>query len=147
MEVTDEIKRKVFAQYLGQPFRMILNDKSFSIGECNLGTIQLLNPEDILVLKPLITMPDEEAIEMAKIFGEVDGKIILNRPADLKNNDIHFTVQVYTNEPKFTSYSTPKYWSDGYGVKAYQWLQSKGYDLPHYLLNGKTLKECNLCVY
>jgi hypothetical protein len=29
----------------------------------------------------------------------------------------------------------------------YQYLISKGYDLPNYLLGGKTLHECGLCIY
>ncbi len=156
--ITNEIKAKVFANYLGQT----TSDKRELLGVTKCSH-EMLKPdtyvaifeneqeefiEDIkLILRPLQSITDVEAIEMAKLFGEIDGKIILNRPSDLTNKDIHFSVQVYTNEPKFTSYSTPKQWRDAYGVNAYHWLQQKGFDLPHYLLGDKTLKEAELAIY
>lgn len=148
MGITHEIKAKSLAPYLFQRVVKMNGDTELQL----LTLLKItewftLNNEYKLVLKPLTLITDEDAIEMAELFGGVHGKILLNRPADLENNDIHFAVQVYTNEPKYTTYCTPKYWTDGYGVKAYQFLQSKGYDLPTYLLDGKTLKESGLAIY
>lgn len=152
MELSNEIKKQISFQYFGQQYRyknefgtfggIIGNDESLHHFPKHISSDSFR-----IILKPLISITDEEAIEMAKIFGGVDGEIILNRPTDLKNDDIHFSVQVYRNVPDFKSYSTPKYWIDGYGIEAYQWLQSKGYDLPHYLLGGKTLQESGLAIY
>jgi hypothetical protein len=148
MEITNEIKITVFAQYLGQRWRWKGNSvvKLYLTDINTIGNPEYKDNEMLLELKPLTAITDEHAIEMAKLFGDVDGEIIINRPTDVTNKDIYFVVQVYTNKPKFTSYSTPKIWSDGYGVNAYQWLQSKGYDLPHYLLGGKTLIESGLAI-
>lgn len=131
--ITLDVKSKIFAQYFGSEYIYKNEFGSFK------GTIEfghntkshIENKNSRILLKKLINISDEDAIEMAKIFGGIDGEIILNRPTDLQNNDIHFSVQVYTEEPKFTSYTTPKYWMDGYGVKPYQWLVSKGYALPY----------------
>ena len=142
-----DVKRKVFSQYVGQSMKVIMNSGKAEICECNVSTISLLNPEDVLILRPLIDITDDEAIEMAKMFGNIKrDALVLNRPTDLLNDDIHFAVQVYCKVP-YASYETPKYWRDGYGVFAYQWLQSKGFDLPHYLLGEKTLYQSGLCEY
>ncbi len=163
METTEQNKIKTFLPYMGQMVT-IPEDYRFDgyrtdakMGEITGICGDFIKINDIsgfypywnfkLVLKPLSAITDQDAIEMAKLFGGVDGKIILNRPEELNNKDIHFTVQVYTNEPEFTSYSTPKYWKDSYGMDAYQWLQSKGYDLPSFYLGGKTLRESGLAIY
>lgn len=125
MEISKDIKTKVLAYYLGQPFKVILNDKSFQTTECNLGTIQLLNPEDVLVLKPLSAITDDEA---ANVF-------------DLEYPD--------NSVLKSTKIDRVKLWITDYNLSfiAVQYLQSKGYDLPHYLLGNKTLFETGLAIY
>lgn len=147
MEINIDIKRAIYAQYLNQPFKMILNNNSFFTGKCSLETIILLNTEDILVLKPISSITDNDAIEMAKLFGNIKDNVKLNRPNNINDNDNHFIIQVYTDKPEFISYTIPKIINQNIGIYEYQWLQLKGYDLPHYLLNGKTLYESNLCIY
>ncbi len=156
-EISNEIIAKVLSPYRGHKVKDYYNEEIMTLtGISDDGvTITSRNmfkhnrdfKEIKLILKPLQSMSDEDAIEMAKIFGGISGEIILNRPTDLKNKDIHFTVQVYTNKPKFTTYSTPKYLTDSFGYKEYQWLQSKGYDTPHPLLNDKTLEESGLAIH
>lgn len=139
--ITSDVKAKIFAQYIGQIFihRFLTPAvvEPSDLLQVTYTTCSKIQEDHCLfsgiqvVLKSLQNISDEDAIEMARKFGGVDGEIILNRPSDLQNNDIHFSVQVYTEDPKFTSYTTPKYWMDGYGVKPYQWLVSKGYALPY----------------
>lgn len=134
--ITSDVNAKIFAQYLGAEF-MYSGTKYNSTSKLDLYSIKLMIEDDdfnecTLVLNSLQNISDEDAIEMAEIFGGINSPIVnLNRPTDLQNEDIHFSVQVFVKEPKFMSYSTPKYWSDVYGVKAYQWLTSKGYALPY----------------
>ena len=177
MEISTEIKAKVISQYLGQtcqtmtrqaqgqglPFKFLKGVlKEIDLGMID-GFIGLLleNETNVtnhtnyntdqckLILKPLIEITDEDAIEMAKLFGGIEGDVELNRPTDLTNEDIFFAVQVIQIEPEWASYCTPKKWRNinGYGTNAYQWLQTKGYDMPHYLLGGKTLHEAGLAIY
>lgn len=136
--ITSDVKAKIFAQYIGQRFLTPAIVEPSDLFKVTYETCSKIQEEDFLfsgiqiVLKSLQNISDEDAIEMAEIFGGVNSPSVnLNRPTDLQNEDIHFSVQVFVKESKFMSYSTPKYWSDGYGVKAYQWLASKGYALPY----------------
>ncbi len=157
MEITSKIKCKIFSQYLGESiliFEPNIDPVSHWLEGIDFDLKQVIaervnyNPDWIkLILRPLTDITNEEAIEMAELCGGIKGEILLNRPENLKDKDIHFSVQVYTNKPKFSSYSTPKYWTDSYGATAYQYLQSKGFDLPHYLLGGKTLEQSGLAIY
>lgn len=154
MKIKNETIAKVFSQYLGGTinhsgrniYLMGVNMSDSTFRDEN-GFIYYIDNTTKIILKPFSAMSDKDAIEMAKKFGGIKGKVHLNRPTDLENKNIHFTVQVIVDEPLWKSYSTPKYWRDGYGVMAYQWLQLKGYDLPHYLLRGKTLYEAGLAIY
>lgn len=156
MEIAKEIKLKIFAQYLGQmvyrggtPDEKLVGVTDDSLIYDDGDEFNIFNDHKLL-LRPLTSITDDEAIEMAKLFGcdsLKNAKLLINRPEDKNNPDINFSVQVYTLSPEYMSYSTPKYWSNGYGTNEYQWLQTKGFDLPHYLLGGKTLKECDLCYY
>lgn len=144
MEITNEVKANIFSQYLGK--YIIHNGKKYRIkgvfedfkrqwfiigyheedfethiplGECKLES------------RPISAISDEDAIEVAKI---------------LKPNDEH------THRPDYgkmyikqlfdgVMYSVDK------SIKLYQYLISKGYDLPNYHLGGKTLQECGLAIY
>lgn len=154
MEITNEIKKVVLAMYLGQKASIQLKGTSDIGYEDGINTLDgfLLDWQDELEylkvnLKPITEITDEDAIEMAKIFGGVDGEIMINRPTDVTNKDIYFVIQIFTNKPSWTTYSIPKEWGDNHGTSAYQYLASKGYDLPHYLLGGKTLYESGLAIY
>ena len=186
MEITNEIKAKVFAQYLGQiilcnqNFTLWHDDEGQGITDYKKGDIvnyDLLSldvrpffeyvPSIILKLKPLSAITDEDAIEVAKLLFInpvhewkvlryekhiyfLDVKSIQN----LETCSIEYNVnifwlahsikgshQIIGHEDKI-----PFLLSESYNT-VYQFLQSKGYDLPHYLLNGKTLKECGLAIH
>ena len=147
MEITNDIKAKVFAQYLGQKARLtgnvtlstlrgvLINDhKHWCVwltgktqsSEESKGLSYAI--EDCkLILKPLSEITDEDAIEVCKLqWGNhyTENKLI---------NALLSSVR--SIEPQ------------AYFANAYQFLQSRGYDLPQYLLGGKTLHECNLAIY
>jgi hypothetical protein len=129
-----EIKAKVFAHYLGQ--KRIWTDKPNAyknVGDIDyfdidnfLGTIR--NKEYKLILKPLSEISDEDATELVK----------LHKPSE---NPLYV-------KQSFVEKSQPfiRNWVIN-NVINYQFLQALGYDLPHFLLGGKTLHEAGLCIY
>lgn len=132
MEITNEIKAKVFAQYLGQKVWYNGTGSTNSIMDGN----KLYSNDYKLLLRPLSAITDEDAIEVANLnyvpeYFDGDNKSAANlgrywvkQIREMRHDD------------------TPKYvWL------TFQYLQSKGYDLPHYLLGGKTLKEAGLAIY
>ena len=154
MEITNEIIIKVLVQYLGQEmaFKTDLSLKNQKL------TIYLLNTlitngfwwrDTKLILKPLSAITDEDAIEVAK----------LAKPKWINLKE--FTVKRFITwtEVNVGGYDTVQIFSEGnirqdtYEQKAiefyraYQYLQSKGYDLPNYFLGGKTLEQSGLAIY
>jgi len=138
MGITNKIKEKVFAQYLGQPFRVILNSGEFSITECNLGTIQLLNTQDVLILKPLSKISNEDMVWVFDTIHNTHEQRKL-RPELLKENSMSL------EETKRQINIEGNHWLRNAFV--FQYLLSKGYDLPNFLLGYKTLFESELCIY
>ena len=131
---SNEIKAKVMAQYIGQPFKMILNSGEFKTELLTIGMLTLLNDEDKLILKPLSEITYEHAIEVAKIYGVI------------RSLDGDITERSHKEKIKTAVlYVTLKY--GGGRADAYQYLTSQGYDLPHYLLNGQTLQQAGMAVY
>lgn len=139
MEITNEIKAKVFAQYLGQKVnaegsRLELISVCFNHIVCYNPPIGEVEGDEVefdfsiyLMLKPLSAITDEDAIEVAKITQE--------------NESYHNAgvgKMVVKGKWKF---NMEKYFF------IHQFLQSKGYDLPNYLLGGKTLHEAGLAIY
>jgi hypothetical protein len=155
MEISNEIKAKVISQYLGQtcqtmtrqsqgqglPFKFIKGElKEIDLGmiddfiglllenETNVTNHTNYNTDQCkLILKPLSAITDEDVIELYKIMvgDDFDERYI----ETFKKGEGVKIDNIMKN------------------VIAYQWLQSKGYDLPQYLLGGKTLQEAGLAVY
>ncbi len=120
MEITAEIKAKVFAHYLGQ--KVFWQETEGELTAYNLhGASTILEPSK-LILKPLSKITHENAVELYKA---------------IKYNLRSTTFILQTLKALPFNKSTI----------AYQYLISKGYDLPHYLLGGKTLQECGLAIY
>lgn len=133
MEITNEIKVKVFAQYLGQ--KIMLSDHSIWTGfYCEVAIIKHLEKEAIgqpkLILKPLSAITDEDKAWIANLF---EWKEVVNISVGA------FLVELVKSE--YNLYRADK------TIIAVQYIQSKGYDLPNYLLNGKTLHEAGLAIY
>ena len=147
MEITNEIKLKVFAQYLGQ--KALTNKQSYKdpsagkLSQVDISTNELVTDGEggyylsdtsntKLILKQLSAISDGDAIEVAKIISYRKTNL-----EHLKEDIFDFFVD------------------DNLIIKStvisinssFQYLQSKGYDLPQYLLGGKTLKEVGMAIY
>ncbi len=175
MNIPTNTKIKVFVQYLGQRVIFGYEDQKKNgtlVGNCEPFGLQIFNPSNAvvphhnvnpdlihLVLKPLSEITDEDAIEVAKIV--LGGK---NWNVTRYEKHIHFLDVVEVN-------GLQSFWAVnifflagtislnlhrpdednaqkcGDTLPAYQYLISKGYDLPNYLLGGKTLQQSGLAIY
>ncbi len=127
MEITTEIKAKVFAQYLLQKVKLTHIKK---------------NHEQIFQLEPYVI---EEMIE-SKGF---DFKLILKPLSEITHEDcteLYAAIKYGMKSSKFILEILQALPYNA-AIIAYQYLISKGYDLPNYLLGGKTLQECGLAIY
>ena len=143
MEITNEIKAKMFAQYFGHLIKIGNSFTCTLVGIKGHNTITTgVSANNIwkyykisacvLVLKPLSAMTDEDAIEIAKIYLHNDNDV----------DDLGFL-----ECGKNIAYDLLTGIFQGNTIWMFQFLQSKGYDLPQYLLNGKTLQEAGLAIY
>lgn len=153
MEITNEIKAKIFAQYLGQEFKWSEEtDEDYTpiLSAVNIGGSVFSEEADDsgegcysineckLILKPLSAITDEDAIEVAKlIFGKSYNQEKGHDQLVLKKCQAEAFIK--------TMNDTPLTGRESWFI--YQFLQSHEYDLPQYLLGGKTLKECDLAIY
>ncbi len=125
--IPNEVKEKVFAQYVGQKVLhtgtdVVTLDKTWN----------WKHPSFKLILKPLSSITDEQAIDVYDILW----------PKSLPTENYEKIIDV-------------KKWINNNGdsvrgIKsgmAYQYLQSLGYDLPNLFLDGKTLFEAGLAIY
>lgn len=148
MEMTKEVKTKIFAENIGQ--KVIIESDRFTTGGVknrieetifgvNLeGTIicyhHEINVNDgiRLLKKPITSITDEDAIKISDIFG-------------IENVSDKFKVEIIKQILRLdfkANDSFPFTW-----LSVYQFLQSKEYDLPHFLLGNKTLHEAGLAIY
>jgi hypothetical protein len=138
MEISNEIKAKVFAPYLG--IAWVRYNNPFTEGmRAGILTGHDLNriehnkePLAIIRLKPLSEITNEDAIEV--------DKIISPKYSEIKHFHTATRGKVWIRDI-FSGNQVSNV------VEVYQFLQSKGYDLPQYLLGGKTLQECGLAIY
>src|ERR1700741_2755888 len=141
IKITRKIKAKLFAEYLGQKCKhkvKMLHDGSLEDrGLCYIDTtiIDLCDDKSgdystQIILKPISDISDEHALKVSELFG---GASHLS-----KESQISQVKQVL---------SSPNFWINVTNItgaswlKVFQYLQFEGYDLPHYLLDGKTLQE------
>ena len=144
MEITNEIKTKVFSQYLEQNCAVV-NDTYIDggyvgkmLGVCTVRGLLMEHPKGSdgdekinnckLILKPISKITDEDAIECAKIN------------TSIKN----WTDEDWKDEAKYIKEAILQ---SKLSVLQMQYLILKGYDLPNYLLGGKTLHESGLAIY
>lgn len=180
MEITTEIKCKLFAQYLGQKWLSPTQKTPLSdLQPSDIDYIFYIKSKhngSLLILKPLSEISDEDAIEVAKIAmrrhnrhykqeeisyliheisKESENKIFFTEIYLLINNMPHYVVRLEKNDVCTSELRTKErggffaekdYFTPN-TFEIYQYLISKGYDLPHILLGGKTLKESGLAIY
>lgn len=121
--ITNEIKAKVFSGYL--PYFI---DSHMRLGMLKIiETLLVENPKyhNRLILKPLDNLTDEDEIGLANIIGSLRTDEFIN--ALITGG--FYALRIYET------------------LQAVQFLQSKGYDLPQHLLEGKTLHEAGLATY
>lgn len=135
MEITPEIKSIMFHQYHGQ---YVDSDK----GRCRLRDADFVDSLNWIVLKSLTEISDEDMIwvfdtthntrEQRKIrpeWVEKNSMSLADMKANINNGHAHYTGGWLCNT-----------W-------VFQYLLSKGYDLPQLLLGYRTLHEAGLAKY
>jgi hypothetical protein len=179
MEITNEVKAKVFAQYLGQKCVADngecgelcgVSTSFFSVyippmGEVESDEIESSISGTTFRLRPLSAITDEDAIQCYSLtdprYGkpaEIEYYTHRHKPKnqlvsiDVRRVDIpNECLNIGTDGKSFIRYDDrtepPKIERIENQYAVYQFLQSRGYDLPHYLLGGKTLHECGLAIY
>lgn len=146
MEITNEVTEKVFAQYLGQPFGVLFKNGTemrasyFTASDLSMmyeGHLENKGNLYSLFLRPLSAITDEDAKRVVELtYYDTVVKSMSVRAGII-------FVTIIQNGYKLNQ----NIQGSNLSFSAAQYLQSKGYDLPHYLLGGKTLKEAGLAVY
>lgn len=136
VEMEKEIKAAIVYQYYGKQYRYKNEFGTFAdvVGGFHTGSHLLLDSFK-LILKPLSAITDEDATEVAKMFTGTKGK--LSEDGFFQCIDANDFVTQYFS---FTRHQLlPSVLAD--------FLRSRGYDISHYLLDGKTLHEAGLAIY
>lgn len=147
MVITNEIKAKVFAQYLGQKCQGFIGDvkygQSFILN--GHGVEQVYKDRMKLILKPLSEITDDDAIEFyeSSFFPQHQRRANDNKLIEWGHNE-QSILQIKSDA--FRSVLT-HVWKSDLPVYVADFLRFKGYDLPNYLLGGKTLHEAGLAIY
>jgi len=139
MEISNETKFKVALQYYGCDFLICYNIENnpviekFAGRNADFGIYMPdpVNKRDLLILKPLSAITDEDSMEVAKL---AKCKYCIGDVSDLKPHLLR-------------AMSHENVWSGNTILNICQFLQSKGYDLPQNLLGGKTLQQSGLATY
>jgi hypothetical protein len=139
--ISNETKAKVLSPYIGKLFVNDINTiprDHFKITYFTLDGIRNdghLFTNTKAVLRPITALTDEEYYKISELCGGANmeyvyklehARIIIRQ---LYLNNVHCGLSM----------------SITFQINDY--LRSIGIDLPHYLLDGKTLHECGLCVY
>lgn len=153
----DEIKTKLFSEYMGckisldkSRFSEEEKDTFFTLSGVGLNTFQVKETRlwynfetmydgaliDKLVLKPMTKLHIDDAYKVAMILGEYRGDSFSVETICKTIIEIIAGTHFLAEDVKHLKF-----------LMACQYLQSKGYDLPHYLLEGKNLKEAGLAIY
>lgn len=149
MEITNEIKAKVMMQYWGQDLSIPgylgyeldgISEMSVKAFGRNNGMYELFKLESCkLILKPLSSITDEDMRGCLRL--ELGKNRVIN--VSLFEDKIIYQKKLKYSYANCVLRLGIEYLA--YGI--YQFLVSKGYDLPQYLLGGATLKEAGLAIY
>lgn len=182
MEITNEIK--VLNQFIGFKVQFIghgsvirnkeygyLVESPFSGTEFGIINEEFLPNNQVkcysfykdirVILKPISSITDEDAIEVAEIINQSKyhvmedpyfdptRKCISVATSDKDGDNYGGVVRIFPNGIiEWDYHNSDEYdYTEMLIFHAYQFLQSKGYDLPQYLLGDKTLKEAGLAIY
>lgn len=147
MKIKTDTAIKVLAQYIGHPVIYVgekeLGGQYYPKEKYELSGVREHDTAPFLlslvgnyvsadkfkvILKPLSQISKKDSDEVVKIMS-------YKQKDTLKNI-------LYTVKFKILDSTSPEK-----AIETYQFLQSKGYDMPHYLLGGRTLKEAGLAIY
>lgn len=130
MKISEGIKTSIVYQYFGQTYMYKNEFGTFKgvVGDYHTNT-HVKNESFVLFLKPYTAISIEDAYEVGKIsdISDEEMKLIEKKGGDIFKSIKNVSEKVWFNVCQF--------------------LQSKGYDIPQYLLGGKTLEESGLAVY
>lgn len=142
MEITNEIKAKLFALYLGQQISIPKVKYSTQKWYCTTSTIVNIDAGlvdydgTVLILKPPSAIMDKDAICVSSLVG---GASHLSDESQIyQAKQLFISPNFFVNQTNIKAFG----W-----LQAFQYLQSEGYDLPQCLLEGKTLFEAGLAIY
>lgn len=138
MEITEDIKARVFGQYFGAT---VFGDPQDS-EELRMAEFQLdydnfefcVTEQVMLVLRSLSTLTDEEAIELAKVGNPNYSFLHL---ASVGRE----LAQTIEKNKTWNFYYKETDWNSCYGF-----LQSKFFDIPNFYVGGRTLSASGLAV-
>lgn len=158
MEITNEIKAKIFAQYIpyfiGTPAALAICQviENYIISGINNKKF----PDHRIELKPLSAISNEDAIEVAKIFhpGNDACQILRkNKQGDLfiididSSHSVEYSLQVefnFSGQGNIHSHEYSSYIKESNVTEAYQYLQSRGYALPYMNYTVEDLINANV---
>lgn len=163
MKITNEIKAKVFGQYLSyyadQPTRLAVLSIIEKLLDGSRSSEKMSSHR--IELKPLSSITDQDFKEAAKLLPDdfkprTDFKVFREGSTVVpsKMNVVFANVTGFKMFKIFVDDGTimlddriapPCY--TNYTLLIYQFLQSRGYDLPNYHLGGKTLEQAGLAYY
>jgi hypothetical protein len=171
MKISNETIAKVFAPYLFQNLECVIKtgdhwqQRSY-LYEVNSSEVIVSGKsfpfsrpvrfnECKLILKPLSAISDEDAIEVAKLLNDKCKHFSLVRENPLTRVYVKRTES--DNDGAIVEFNRNHFWYEYDGntipvhsdvhLHCYQFLQSRGYDLPMWQLGGKTLHEAGLAIY
>lgn len=141
IEITNDIRAKVFAAYLGQEMYCSLGYENCTLELLNFISKRKTEEDRVLVLRPMSEITDEDAVLLIM----VDGANCYYEIEITERNHRGFN---WTFEYASSSRRRQRafWWTDLSGQQS-QFLQSRGYDVPHYLLGGQTLYGAGLAIY
>ena len=156
MEITDDIKYKVLLQYFG--CKVIHKNMGIVCDWTTIteNTYKRFKDESFkLVLKPISAITDEDAMEVSKICYKENFRKIkrYHDHIELEIDDLN-DLRIYFNAEIKTAWRETVSCKDIESdeqlltyINCIDYLRSKGYDTPQYLLGGKTLFDCELAIY
>lgn len=142
MEIPNEVKAKVFAQYWGQKVKAIVHGAESDTWVEYGRIVHLpLDADDDYEID------DGEGLYHAYVLPE-NLKLLLRPLSAITDEDALNAYEIYHGNRQATEHAAMVV-IETLAIKAsvFQYLQSKGYDLPSWLLGGKTLKEAGLAIY
>jgi hypothetical protein len=161
MEIKFENKLKAVAQYLGQKIRLDesrfseeTEDRIFTLSGVGINAFQVketriwYNAEEIrstfideLILRPLSSVSEDELMDCLKIMLGDDWE----KDSEKFKQDWRDVLRIELSQGGYGKWVVKPYFK--HCLFVYQYLQSKGYDVPNQLLGGKTMYESGLAVY